>query len=391
MGIGSSAPPSASAPTQPLGYGPPAAPPPHEEPPPSRELWPWLVVILILVLAGTAAAVFAAKPSGHHGSAVQATTVEQTVTAPVAANKPAKPGAGMVAVPSLTGLKTADALAALARAGLQGNVKSVFSTDPTGTVATQHPPAGTRVRKGAAVTLDVSRGSRQVSVPDVTGQRKDDAVKTLQVLGLRPDVVKVPSADPKDTVVAQHPDGGTKVAKGAGVLLNVSSGKSPAAPKAKPGKPPTPAKPRRPAAVSVTVPDVTGESLAAAQAQIRGTGLVTEIRRVPSSRPKDTVVAQSPQGGSSARRGDHVLVNVSLGPSKRPPTATYATVPDVTGENQATATADLRNAGLTVAAVHENTGDSTQDGVVIDQTPTGGTKAAANSRVTIYVGRYTGG
>ena len=64
-------------------------------------------------------------------------------------------------------------------------------------------------------------------------------------------------------------------------------------------------------------------------------------------------------------------------------------MPSVIGEDQETARADLQSAGFTVAVVYQDTTDSTQDGLVFDQAPVGATRAAANSKVTIYVNRYT--
>jgi PASTA domain len=70
------------------------------------------------------------------------------------------------------------------------------------------------------------------------------------------------------------------------------------------------------AVASVTVPDLSGEDFSDARKTIRENGLVAEVRRVPSSLEKNTVVAQSPPPGTTAKHGDHVLVTVSLGSKK---------------------------------------------------------------------------
>lgn len=276
--------------------GPPPPGAPVDEPPPERDLWPWLLVLLVLVLAGLAAAWFVTHDS--KGARGQQTTVT-TVTAPT---RPV--GAGQVTVPAIVGMKVPQALETLRQAGFQPAVSGVFSDQPRGTVVSQTPPAQTKVAKGSTVQLRASKGPPGVVVPDLVGQRKDDAVKSLKALGLTPDVNDVPSTDPKDTVVAQHPAGGTKVAAESGVLLNISAGKAKAKPK------------KATASATVTVPDVTGSPLGSARAQIRSAGLVTEIRHVPSSQPHDTVTGQSPAAGTTAKRGDHVFLTVSLGPAK---------------------------------------------------------------------------
>lgn len=71
-----------------------------------------------------------------------------------------------------------------------------------------------------------------------------------------------------------------------------------------------------PALTAVTVPDVRGERLPDARKTLRKAGLVTEQRHVPSTLPKKTVVAQVPAPGTTAERGDDVVVGVSVGTKK---------------------------------------------------------------------------
>ena len=63
----------------------------------------------------------------------------------------------------------------------------------------------------------------------------------------------------------------------------------------------------------------------------------------------------------------------------------------MTGEDEITATQDLESAGLAVRVIDRDTADTSQDGMVIEQTPAANQSAQPNSTVTIYVGRYTGG
>ena len=63
-------------------------------------------------------------------------------------------------------------------------------------------------------------------------------------------------------------------------------------------------------------------------------------------------------------------------------------MPDVTGEDQATATSDLQAAGFRVSVVDQPTSDQNEDGIVLDEDPTAGTRIPASSLVTIYVGRF---
>jgi beta-lactam-binding protein with PASTA domain len=59
-------------------------------------------------------------------------------------------------------------------------------------------------------------------------------------------------------------------------------------------------------------------------------------------------------------------------------------VPDVTGEDQATASSDLQDAGFQVVVVQTNRG-SGASGTVTEEQPTAGTTIASGDYVAIYV------
>src|SRR5204863_17021 len=59
------------------------------------------------------------------------------------------------------------------------------------------------------------------------------------------------------------------------------------------------------------------------------------------------------------------------------------------GQDEASATASLQQAGFTVNSVDSATTDQTQNGVVLTEQPTAGTRAASGATVTITVGRYS--
>jgi serine/threonine-protein kinase len=299
------------------------------------------------------------------------------------------------AVPNVVGLQAPVALNKLAKGGLTGTTRGVFSDKPKNEVVGQDPAATTKVKKDSTVTLDVSKGKKSIPVPDVVGQDTAAAIETVKAQGLEVKVVRVPSSEPAGQVVAQAPPSGQNAPGGSTVRLNVSgrtggattTASAPtttAASAPKPEPKPTPAKPER-----VTVPDVRGLKLLAARKAIREAGLVTEFKRVPSNEPKGTVLGQSPKPGATKKTGDHVRVTVSLGP--KPSVGAQPTVPDVTGEDEATARQDLEAAGFTATVVNQDTTDPAADGIVVDQNPQPGGEAPAKSHVTIYVSRYTGG
>jgi beta-lactam-binding protein with PASTA domain len=403
------------------GHGPPPPPPGR---PPWDDLAPWLLLLLVLVLGGIAAAYFLTRDDNGKRAA-PATTVVTTVAAAPATTAPATTApattapattaararvARGVAVPYVVGQPAAAAVKRLTAAGLRPQVKGVFATKPKGTVVSEQPATGARVKKGSLVTLDVSKGKPLTPVPDVVGQTSKQALQLLHAAGFGGRVVEVPSSEPAGNVVAQSPKAGTKAAKSTVVRLNVAT--APATTAAATTAPATTApartapaatapattapaatapattaaRPTKPAPTPVAVPDLVGRTLAQARTEIRAKGLVTEVRYVPNSQPQGTVVAQSPKPGTTAKRADHVLVNVSQGPKPKQST----TVPDVVGTSEAAARQQLTSAGFTVFAQDAPANDPSQDGTVVDEQPAGGSAAPHGSEITIYVGRASG-
>jgi beta-lactam-binding protein with PASTA domain len=67
--------------------------------------------------------------------------------------------------------------------GYQLNQQSVPSTQPSGTIVSQSPAPGTPITKGEVVTVQVSSGPPQVSIPDVDGMSVAAATAELEQAG----------------------------------------------------------------------------------------------------------------------------------------------------------------------------------------------------------------
>ena len=145
-------------------------------------------------------------------------------------------------VPGVVGLQIRAALARLHVQGLRANVVAVPSSEPSGRVVAQHPKAGVATADGSSVRLNVSTmpsnsGTADLAtkppaslaagltVPDVRGQKVNDARKELRRTGLVIDDRRVRNDDlPKNSVVSQSPAPGTAATPGDHVLVTVSSG-----------------------------------------------------------------------------------------------------------------------------------------------------------------------
>jgi serine/threonine-protein kinase len=64
-------------------------------------------------------------------------------------------------------------------------------------------------------------------------------------------------------------------------------------------------------------------------------------------------------------------------------------VPNVVGESKDQARADLKDAGLSVRVVKRTTTDPNEDGQVVDQSPTAGTRLRRGEFVTVFVGKFS--
>lgn len=130
-----------------------------------------------------------------------------------------------VDVPKVVGLDVADAFERVQAAGLRAKSVEVFARQAKGRVVRQRPPAGAEARRGATVVLTVSKGPQIVAVPAVIGQTEAAATAALRRVGLRVNIVRVPAPGPvpEGSVVAQNPRGGVKAPKGSTVRLNIAA------------------------------------------------------------------------------------------------------------------------------------------------------------------------
>ncbi|MGW7028645.1 Stk1 family PASTA domain-containing Ser/Thr kinase [Streptomyces xanthophaeus] len=125
-----------------------------------------------------------------------------------------------VPVPNVAGQQVDQARAALEGLGLKVAVapEEVNSPGAAGTVANQSVGAGTQAAAGDTVTLTVSKGPRQLPVPNVTGQDVDAARKTLEGAGFKVKVER-PFLSFSNTVESQSVPAGQNAPEGSTITV----------------------------------------------------------------------------------------------------------------------------------------------------------------------------
>jgi len=128
---------------------------------------------------------------------------------------------------SVVDLNWEEASDLLRREGFQamrGDTRAVPDLPPF-TVLEQRPAAGQKVKLGRRVYLTLSTEEKNFPIPDLIGKTLRGATLLIDDSKLQLDtVLYVNSSRPKDVVVQQFPERGSKVSRNTPVILRVSLG-----------------------------------------------------------------------------------------------------------------------------------------------------------------------
>jgi len=306
---------------------------PQVQPMPERrnKAWAWVALAVALLVVGLSAA-YALGAFGGRG----------------------------IVVPTLAGLTEDQARTELEADGLTLGVVGLENHDTIepGLIISQDPEAGDEVEEGTAINIVVSLGIAQVVIPDLTEYQEADAIDALKSsdeLDYDRTIDENSGTVAKGLVIRTEPAAGAAVPKGTSVVLYVSMGVE-----------------------QVKIPDVTGLSLAKAQAQLEDLHLkVTTTEAFSDSVTKGSVISQKPDADVLLEAGSSVALEISKGPE-------VITVPDVRGEKESDAKKLITNAGLEPKVVYVTSPD---EGIVINQFPIPDASAKRGDVIEIEVGK----
>jgi len=206
-------------------------------------------------------------------------------------------GAGMLLTIGVLAIAAAVLAVLVVTRHQQGHARAiatVFITRATPTTRAQtHATPTTAANTAPATTAQTTTEQQTTSepratVPSLSGDLQA-ALQAVRNAGFSATVHYVPSDQPRGTVVAQSPGGGTSAPTSAQVTINVSSGEGTA---------------------GVAVPNTVGMTIPQAVSSVQSAGLhlVMLRRTVTDHSEAGKVVAQTPAPGQQAPKNSRVVV-----------------------------------------------------------------------------------
>lgn len=207
----------------------------------------------------------------------------------------------MVNVPDVSNKPIAEARSELQAAGFTiGTETEVYNPDvEAGNVVSTDPAAGVQAAKGSSVNITISKGTEQVTVPDLRGMSADEAQRVLASYGLngqQGDTVF--SDDVEENRVAQQDiAAGTTAYKGDTITFHLSKGPE-----------------------TASVPNVQGLDFETARDRLEAAGFIVSLQWRDDSAAVNTVIRQSVTG--TAKLGTTITLTISNGPAEEDETDT---------------------------------------------------------------------
>ena len=263
-------------------------------------------------------------------------------------------------VPTVVKLNAEVAAARLDNEGFDPRIQTVPSKDvPRDEVTRQDPPGGEQADVGSVVTIYVSAGPGDAVVPDLFKSETAKATAALRKLGFQPEIERrFDDAVKSGRVIETRPAAGTQAEVGSTIVVVVSRGRE-----------------------RVEMPNVLDLDREAARTAIEEADLtVTFKERETDAEDPGEVLEQDPAPGEEIEKGKRVTVVVAKELSD-------VVVPGVVGQAVNDAVETLSDAEFRVRQTSVAVDSPDDDGIVMSQSPKGGTTKKKGTRVTIRVGK----
>lgn len=182
-----------------------------------------------------------------------------------------------------------------------------------GRIVSQDPEAGTTIKEGSTIKVNISIGLGEGSVPELSGKMENELESYLEAAGFKlGSVSSKASEEPEGTVIDQDPKAGTEAEKGTAINVVVSDGS-----KAK-----------------AIMPFVTGMTLNEASSAILNAGLSvgTVSYDYSNTYANGEVMWQQYEGNAQKDKGTSVKLIVSKG--KKPEETAPAEPPETEEEEE---------------------------------------------------------
>jgi serine/threonine protein kinase len=205
-----------------------------------------------------------------------------------------------VEVPDLIGYTVEEAEEILDKKDLKLEVDKMVSDSEyeEGMIVSQDPTEGMKVKTGKTIRVNISKGTKKGTIPNIIGKTLEDAVFILESYGYeKGEITEENSEMPKGVIIKQKPGAGKEAKEGTAIDLVVSLGEE---------------------VETTTVPKLIGLDLNEAKTSLERKNLAFgKIDYAPSNTyAQNIVISQSISSGSTVESGTPVNLTISTGPDK---------------------------------------------------------------------------
>ena len=210
----------------------------------------------------------------------------------MAKNSSSSTSIAQVTVPNVVNETSVEAKDQISKLNLVYEEKTVESSQTEGTVISTSPTAGTKVAEGSTIIVTVSGGQTTISLPNLVGLTLDTAKSTITSNGLKVGTItyEYSSTVAEGNVISSSPIDGSNVPSGYSVNLVVSKGAE---------------------VTTVTVPDLSGKTVAEAESALKNLGLsinATKGENAPEASSNGLIYSQNPSSSYQVKSGSTVNV-----------------------------------------------------------------------------------